>query len=88
MVQLLEKIFGRTDTQKNYTKRSETITTRFRKRTVNLYAHTSRMNGTRLRKRNFNIISTSKLGTSLYKETKEDLQELNITEQDIRDRNT
>ena len=82
-----ENVWQKRPTEELY-RRSETITTHIRKRRASFFAHIARMNNTRLTKRIFNIISTSKMGTSWYKETTEDLQKLNITIDDIHDRKT
>lgn len=92
---ILRKIFGAINkdgiwtkhpTQEMY-KHTEPIIDQFRKRRVKFYGHIHRMADIRLTKRIFNIICNSKNKSKWIKETENDMQQMNITKQDIENRN-
>ncbi|KAJ8872217.1 hypothetical protein PR048_025819 [Dryococelus australis] len=65
---------------------TDTITDKFRKRRLQFYGHLCRMGEDRLTKKIFNIVNASQLKTNWMKETREDLERLEISEEEIKDR--
>lgn len=91
---VLQKIFGpvrrdgiwiKRPTSEIY-KHSETITINFRKRRAKFYGHIYRMEQNRITKRLFDITKLSKNKSKWLNETEEDLRQMKITENDMKDR--
>ena len=81
----LGSIWNKRPTSELY-KHTQTITVAFRKRRMTFYGHIYRMNQNRLTRRIFNIINSSKNKLKWITEIEEDLKQLGITKEAIKDR--
>lgn len=91
---ILRKIYGPVQKEGIWIKRPtrelyeqiETITNNIRKRRARFYGHIHRMNEDRLTKKIFNIATTNTVKINWVQETLEDLKSLNISTEDMTDR--